>query len=160
MAQTPDHRPGQISYRDLAVIIADTGSAASTSTGAITYANALYQLTDGLGSYNPRTVYQQTHTALLDIIHFLDDGPAINGAYKTVSYVSGTPFVSSVVWWTSNAQTTRIVDRTITYPASSYLVPTNDVWRIYNVAGALAHTVTDTIVYSGINEIARSRVYS
>lgn len=160
MPQTLDHRPGQTSYRDVAVVIADTGNSASSAVGAVTYANALFKLTDGSGSYEPRTVYQLTHTALADLIHYLDDGPAVTGAYKTTSYIAATPFVSGYVWYTSSAQTTRIVDRSFTYPSGTYLAPVSDVWRVYNAAGAVVHTVSDSIVYSGISETARTRVYS
>lgn len=160
MPITPDHRPGVSGYEDLQTQYADNASAYPTVAGAQAYGNGTFRFQDALGVYDPRFVYQLSHTALYDMAHAGTDGPVLNGAYLVTSYAAGTPFVSALTWYTSSAQTTKILDRTLTYPSGSYLTPTTDRWRLFAADGSVLRTLTDTIVYSGINEVARTRTVS
>lgn len=101
----------------------------------------------------------QSHQALLDIIHFLDDGPGDGWASGAVRVRTGTaPNAGGWVWYTSTAQTARIIDCTITYTGSS-IVPATKVWRLYAANGTtVIRTVTDTYTWTGpiLTQKARS----
>jgi Flp pilus assembly protein TadG len=124
------------------------------------YSAGLFSLTDAVGTYNPRTVYQLTHPTIADLIHYVDDGPALTGAYKVITYV-GNVFVKTITWYTDSTQAKRIVDRTLSYPSGSYATVTTDVWRVYAADGVtVAHTASDQIVSQGVLEISRTRTYA
>ena len=92
----------------------------------------------------------QSHQALLDIIHFLDDGPGDGWPSGAVRVRNNTaPNGTGWVWYTSTALTARIIDLTITYAAGS-IVPATKVWRLYAANGTtVVRTVTDTLTYVG-----------
>lgn len=162
MAQTQDHR-AQICYRDAEVQIGSTGPTTVVSgPGGIRYSGAVFQMLDGSGQFDPRVVYQLTHAQLDDLIHAMGGGgPVLNGAFKVTAYMPGTIFVSIEVWYASTAQNIPISTHRYIYAANSYLNPIREVWAVYVPGTAtVAHTVTDTIAYSGINETSRSRSYS
>ena len=102
------------------------------------------------------------HKSLLDLIHFIDNGPAdgfASGAVQDTLYgttgASGA-LISEQIWYTSAAKIQRIVDLTVTYTGS---LPTTEVWRMYDAAGLLALTLTDAITYNGGLETSRSRTW-
>ena len=162
MAVTQDHR-AQICYRDTEVQIGSTGASTTVSAqGGLRYNGTSFQLLDGVGQYDPRTVWIAPHELLNDLVHMMHNaGPVLNNAYKLTTYAAGTPFVLSEVWYTSSNQTYPIVSHTFTYPSGSYLNPITEAWSIY-LAGTstIAHTVTDTISYAGILETSRTRSYT
>jgi hypothetical protein len=99
------------------------------------------------------------HETLHQLIHFISEGPAtgfLSGAYKVVA-PTGVPFPTSVIWYTDNTQTRKIVEKDITYTG---VVPTVIVWKMYDNAGVtVINTVTDTITYvNGVFENTRTRV--
>lgn len=162
MPVTQDHR-AQICYRDAEVQIGSTGATTTVSgPGGMRYNGSVFQLLDGTGQYDPRVVYQLTHAQLNDLIHVMGDGgPVLNGAVKVTAYAAGTVFIASETWYTSSAQTTPISLHRYVYPSGSYLNPTQEVWQVYLPGtSTVARTVTDTMVYSGINEISRNRSYA
>lgn len=162
MAQTQDHR-SQICYRDSEVQIASTGAATVVSAvGGQRYNGTGFQLLDSVGQYDPRTVWVSPHALLNDLIHAMGGGgPVLNNAYKLTTYAGGTLFVASETWFTTSAQTIPISKHSFTYPSGSYLNPITETWVVY-VSGTstVAHTVTDTMTYSGISELSRTRSYS
>jgi hypothetical protein len=101
----------------------------------------------------------QSHQALLDIIHFLDDGPGDGWASGAVRVRVGTgPNAGGWVWYTSTAMTARIIDMTVTYPAGSIL-PQTKAWRLYAANGtSVIRTLTDTYTWNGplLTQKARS----
>jgi hypothetical protein len=160
MGQTPDHRPGVPSYEDLQTIYTDVASAYPTVAGGQAYGNGVFRMQDAAGTYDPRVVYQLTHTALLDLAHFID-GPCITGAYLTKAYVTGTPFLSTATWWTSSAQTARLLDLTLSYPSGNYSTVSTAQYRVYASDGAtVLHQALDKFTYSGVLEINRTRTYT
>lgn len=104
-------------------------------------------------------VSESGHKALRDLIHFINDGPAdgfTSGAHKEVL---GSPFVSSVTWYTSVAKTQKIVD--VTYTRNSRKQATSSVWRMYDTDGStILVTLTDTITYSNGFETSRTRTWA
>lgn len=104
-----------------------------------------------LGSGSGITADQ--HKALLQLIHFIDEGPAegfTTGATKTVT---GGAFPTSILW--KRADTTKLVEQVVTWTGT---LPTTVQWKVYDTDGTtVLATVTDTISYSGPFETSRSR---
>ena len=72
--------------------------------------------------------------------------------------MTGSPFPALVVWWTSAAQTHKLLDKQIAYTGA---FPTSVTWRIYDTDGStVLHTVTDAITYTGAFETTRTRTIS
>jgi hypothetical protein len=101
----------------------------------------------------------EEHSKLRQLIHFIDDGPGdgfASGAYKAIS---GQPFPTSIIWYTDNTETSKIVEKTIVYNAEQ--LPTVVVWKMYDEDGStVLHTVQDTIAYNGVFENSRTRTIS
>jgi len=93
------------------------------------------------------------HSSLLQLIHFIDEGPAegfTTGATKTVT---GTVFPSQVLW--RRADSTKLVEQNITWTGAN---ATTVEWKIYAADGTtVLATITDTITYSGPFEASRVR---
>lgn len=94
-------------------------------------------------------ISEATHKTLAQLIHFIDNGPAAgftSGAYREALPASSA-FPTSIIWWTSSAKTQKIVEKLLSLGANKF--PTTIIWKMYNSAGALVETVTDTYDYSG-----------
>lgn len=93
------------------------------------------------------------HKVLLQLIHFIDEGPAegfTTGATKTVT---GTVFPTQILW--KRADATKLVEQNITWTSAK---PTTIEWKMYAADGStVLATVTDTISYSGAFETGRTR---
>ena len=126
------------------VDVSDTTMAASGTTKKI----AISDLAVGLG-----VLTSAQHEAVLQLIHFIDEGPAegfTTGATKTVT---GGAFPTNIVW--KRADTTKLVEQNITWTG---ILPTTVEWKVYAANGtSVLATVTDTISYSGPFETGRSR---
>ena len=113
------------------------------------------------GDVTSTLVTPTTHQTLLQLIHFIDEGPAggfTTGATKTVT---GTLFPTLIEWKRSDA--TLLVDKTITRAGggATNLAPTPIVWRMYDTDGVtVLETVSDAITYSGAYEASRVRTIS
>ncbi len=94
------------------------------------------------------------HPALLQLIHFIDEGPAegfVSGATKTVS----GPKMFPTQWLWKRQDGTSLVERNMIWTGIN--VTTNE-WKIYAADGStLLVSVTDTITYDGIFETGRTR---
>jgi len=103
-------------------------------------------------------VSEDSHRTLRHLVHFIDDGPAggfLSGAYKE-TLPTGNPFPTSYIWWVDNTKVHKIVELTVT---RSGPLPVVEVWEMYDTDGvSVLETVTDTITYSGVFEIDRTRV--
>jgi hypothetical protein len=94
------------------------------------------------------------HAALRQLIHFIDNGPA-EGFASAYRENTGGAFPSSVIWWTSPAKVSKIVEKNITYTGA---FPTSFEWKMYDTDGStVLAVVTDTITYSGAFESSRTR---
>lgn len=117
-------------------------------TGAV--ANQWTRLEAGAGSSG---ISESQHAALLQLIHFVDEGPAEGFATGATKTVTGTVFPTEELW--KRADNTALVRKTITW---SGVVPTTIEWKMYAANGTtVLATVTDTISYSGLFETSRSR---
>lgn len=96
------------------------------------------------------------HGIIRDLIHFINEGPAngfVSGATKEISPV-GNPFPTQVIW--KDAGGNKLVEKNITRDSKKN--PTTIEWIMYDTDGVgILHTIIDTITYSGIFEISRTR---
>ena len=110
-----------------------------------------FTLTELLAGVGGITI--NSHKALLQLIHFIDEGPAesfTTGATKTVT---GTVFPTQELW--KRADTTKLVEKNITWTGVN---PTTVEWKMYDTDGiAVLATVTDTVAYSGVFLTGRVR---
>jgi len=132
--------------------------------GHVRYVNGTLKIRDGQGVYDPRAgsgLTEAVHRTLLQLIHFIDEGPAegfTSGATKTVT---GGLFPTLVEWRRQDG--TLLVEKTITRSGggATNLKPTPVVWKIYDTDGTtVLATVSDAITYSGLNEVSRVRTIS
>lgn len=118
--------------------------------GVVAGTKTLTELLAGSGGLT-----ENAHRILRQLIHFIDNGPAegfASGAYREVT---GTIFPTAIIWYTDSGKTDKIVEKTITWTGIN---PTTIEWKMYATDGStVLATVTDTITYSGIFEISRSR---
>ena len=107
-------------------------------------------------------INENTHASLHQLIHFIDEGPAeqfTSGAYKEILPM-GNIFPISVIWYTDNTKTKKLVEKTIerSIGAATNIKPTPITWKVYDTDGiTILATVSDAIVYSGIIEYTRIR---
>jgi hypothetical protein len=102
------------------------------------------------------------HQKLLQLIHFIDNGPTQGFASNAVRVTSpsGSPFPTHIVWYLDNTLTTKLVEKIIIYNANQ--VPTTITWNMYDATGfVIAHTVVDTFTYvNNVFEASRTRSIS
>jgi hypothetical protein len=99
------------------------------------------------------------HKVLRQLIHLADEGGPYEG-FPTGVYQetlpSSSPFPTSVIWWVSAAKTQKIVEEAITYNPNKTVA--TDTWKVFNTDGTtLLAQIVDTIVYSGVFELHRTR---
>jgi hypothetical protein len=106
-------------------------------------------------------ISEPQHKTLLQLIHFIDEGPAegfTSGATKTVT---GGLFPTLIQWKRQDA--TLLVEKIITRSGggATAVKPTPIVWKVYDTDGStVLATVSDAITYSGIAEVSRVRTIS
>jgi hypothetical protein len=99
------------------------------------------------------------HKTLRQLIHLAEEGGPFegfaSGAYQE-TLPSSSPFPTSIIWWTSAAKTSKIVEETVTYNSNKTI--NSDEWKVYDTDGStVLATVTDVVSYSGIFELSRTR---
>lgn len=156
MPLTPDRRPGPSDEE--AVVFEDTATD-PTLVGEIRRNGSDLKAKDGSGVFNLRSgagLTADQHRVLLQLIHFIDEGPAdgfVTGATKTVT---GTVFPTQNLW--RRADSTKLVEQNITWTG---VLPTTIQWKMYAADGStVLATVTDTVAYSGVFETGRTRAIS
>ena len=96
-----------------------------------------------------------SHQALLQLIHFIDQGPAkgfVSGATSATTYSGAFPV--EVLWTRQDGN--DLLRKTMTYTGA---FPTTIDWKMYAADGTtIVEQVTDTIVYTGAFETSRTRV--
>lgn len=113
---------------------------------------------DGLSVDDSLVVTESTHKYLRDLAHLADgSGPYwLSGAYREI-LPAGDPFPTLIIWWTDSSKTTKIFAKLITYTPSK--LPSTIRWSAYAADGTtVVAQTTDTIVYSAVFEINRTRV--
>ena len=115
-------------------------------------------ITSLAGEISAGGITANQHKTLRHLIHFINEGPGdgfASGAYKT-TLPAGDPFPTSIIWWESSAQTEKIVEKTLTLNPNK--TPSQIEWKMYDINGVtVLATITDSITYSGIFEINRTR---
>lgn len=159
MGRTPDRFAGPL-YEE--GIYFDPTALASAQ-GELRYTGTRFSLYDASGEYDPRSggggITESQHLALRQLIHFLEDGPGDGfgaGPYYRERLPAGDPFPTSEVWYEDVTKAKKLVGWSCTYnPNKTYATET---WTVYKVDGASkAAEAVDTVVYSGIFEISRTR---
>ena len=156
MGRTPDAHDGPAFEEG--TYYESTGIA--STAGEVRYTGTRFSFVDSTGEYDPRSgggISADQHKTLRQLIHFIDDGPAegfTSGAYKeTLS--SGSLFPTSIIWWESSSKINKIVEHLLTWTGINV---TTSQWKIYDTDGStVLWIVTDSISYSGIVEITRTR---
>lgn len=114
-----------------------------------------------LGDLGQNKLDKEDHKTLRHLIHFIEEGPAggfATGAYKEVLPI-GDPFPTQIIWWESSSKLQKIVEKNITRNINQ--TPSTIQWKMYDTNGiTVLSTVIDTISYSGIFEISRTRSIS
>lgn len=107
----------------------------------------------------PDYLLPDTHRTLRQLIHLADGGGPFEGFSSGAfceTLPAASPFPTTITWWTSAAMTAKIVDETISYNPNRTVSSVQ--WRAYSVDGlSILATVTDTITYSGVFEVSRTR---
>ena len=101
-------------------------------------------------------ITEAAHKTLLQLIHFIDEGPAEGFTTGAIKTITGTVFPSQVLW--KRSDNTKLVEKSLTWTGA---FPTTIQWKIYDTDGTtVLATVTDTITYSGPFETGRTRAIS
>lgn len=159
MPRTPDYFPGDREEEGLLFI---SGTLSPSKNGEVRYVSG-----SGFQFYEEgviRTLSSSSgisssdHQTLRQLIHFIDDGPAFgfpNGCYKEV-LPAGDPFPTLEIWWESPAKLKKIVQLEVTRSVGQ--LPLVEAWKMFGTNGTtVIEQVTDTITYSGVFELFRSR---
>lgn len=159
MGQTPDRFPGV--REDEGVLLEPSATVPVvngefryvTSVGFRFYEEGVEKGLTGTG------LSESAHKTLRQLIHLADEGGPFegftSGAYQETLPTSN-PFPTSVIWWTSSAKTSKIVEEIITYNGNKTIA--TDQWKVYDTDGStVLATVTDAITYSGVFESNRTR---
>lgn len=153
MPLTPDRRPGPSDEE--AVVFEDT-ALDPTLVGEIRRNGNDLKAKDGSGVFNLRSgsgLTAEQHRTLLQLIHFIDEGPAEGFATGATKEVTGTVFPTQMLW--RRADATKLVEKNTTWTG---VLPTTIQWKVYDADGTtVLATVTDTISYSGVFETGRTR---
>ena len=156
MPRTPDRAPGPLEEDEELRLGSNPGT--PSVAGGVRYDGVLgaFQLRDGTGTFDPRSgsgLSEAQHKALLQLIHFIDEGPAEGFASGATKTVTGTVFPTQILW--RRADATKLVEKNVTWTGA---VPTTIQWKIYAADGTtVLATVTDAISYSGPFETGRTR---
>lgn len=102
-----------------------------------------------------------SHAGLRQLVHLADGagGPWeswASGSFRE-TLPSGSPFPTTIIWWTDPSKTAKIVQKTITF--NGIHLPTVVSWAVFASDGTtVISTVTDTITYTGVVfELSRTR---
>lgn len=152
MATTPDRRPGPLE-EDEGVYL-EPQAVVPTVNGELRYVTGVgFQVYEEGALKGLAGISATTHRTLLQLIHFIDGGPAEGFTTGATRTTTGTAFPSQILW--RRADTTKLVEKNITYTGA---FPTTIEWKIYDTDGTtVLATVTDTITYSGAFETSRTR---
>jgi hypothetical protein len=96
------------------------------------------------------------HAALRQLIHLADGGgPFESFTSNAYREVTGTAFPSSIIWYTDNTKTSKIISKDYTYNGA---LPNTITWKVYATDGStVLATVTDTLTYVNAFEVSRIR---
>jgi hypothetical protein len=84
----------------------------------------------------------------------LDCGPLVDGAVEEV-LPAGAVYPTDAVWYRDASKTVELLHTTYTRDAQGLVTEVS--WQVYDLAGTLVLTVTDTFTYSGVFVTSRTR---
>ena len=154
MPLTPDRRPGALEEDEGINLLPQ--AAAPVANGEFRYVSGV-----GFRFFEEGTekglsgsgLTESQHKVLLNLIHFIDEGPAEGFASGATKTVTGTVYPTQMLW--RRADSTKLVEQNITWTGPK---ATTIEWKMYAADGTtVLATVTDTITYSGVFETGRSR---
>jgi len=158
---TPDRNAGTREEEEL-LLDDRTADGNPTDERAVRYVAGrfVFRDTDGVYSLRADSISDGQHKALRHLVHLAEEGGPFegfaSGAFQETLPASN-PFPTSIIWWESAAKLKKIVEETITYNANKTI--SIDEWKVYDVDGVtILVTATDTITYSGVFELSRTRV--
>jgi len=151
---TPDRRPGALE-EDEGINL--------TPQAVAPVANGEFRYVTGVGfrffeegaekGLTGTGITEAQHKVLLNLIHFIDEGPAEGFATGATKEIIGGVFPSSILW--KRADATKLVEQNITWAQAK---PITIQWKMYAANGVtVLATVTDTVSYSGAFETGRTR---
>ena len=154
MPLTPDRRPGALE-EDEGINL--------TPQAVAPVANGEFRYVTGVGfrffeegaekGLTGTGITEAQHKVLLNLIHFIDEGPAEGFATGATKEIIGGVFPSSILW--KRADATKLVEQNITWAQAK---PITIQWKMYAANGVtVLATVTDTVSYSGAFETGRTR---
>lgn len=156
MSRTPDRVPGVADEEG--IILEDMGVDPAV-VGEIRLNGVDFKAKDGSGVFNLRSgagLTADQHRTLLQLIHFIDEGPADGFTTGATKIVTGTVFPTQNLW--RRADSTKLVEQNITWTG---VLPTTIQWKMYAADGStVLATVTDAVAYSGVFETGRTRAIS
>ena len=115
---------------------------------------------DAIREYDSFIVSPTEHAALRQLIHLADGvgGPMeawASGAYRQI-LPAADPFPTSIIWWTDATLTKKIVSKLVTFDGQKRVTALQ--WASYAADGTtVIATVTDSITYSSVFEVNRTR---
>lgn len=141
---------------DETVLVDRDASDNLTFTDPVTGSKTLAEL-----SASSSGISESSHRTLKQLIHFISMGPTlgfVSGAYME-TLPAANPFPTQVTWWESSSKLKKIVSLDVTRNANKS--PSVETWKMYGTDGTTTvETVADTITYSGIFELSRTRAIS
>ena len=146
----------ETSNRDGKALISRTGDDITIKDGNNPGGYTLTQLATGGAGLTPAQ-----HRTMLQLIHFIDEGPADGFASGATKEIDGGLFPTEIRW--KRADATLLVKKVITRSGggATNLAPTPIVWTIYDTDGStVLATVSDAVTYSGVAETGRTRTIS
>ena len=162
MVKTPDRFPGTREEDELQLL--DQYGVMPDVEGGVVYSDGSFYFKDAYGEFNPRSgggISESQHKSLRQLIHFIDGGPALgflSGAYREM-LPAASPFITQIIWWESAAKLKKILEKNLTLNAQKN--PTTIEWKMYDTDGStVIETVVDTISYSTVFELSRTRTIS
>jgi hypothetical protein len=119
---------------------------------------SFYILTTTAPTWAVFTLSAAAHAGLRQLIHLADDqGPFESFNTSMERVITGGLLYTSVVWYRDGAHTQKIVEKLVDRTNPTF--PTQVQYKVYDVDGVtVLATATDTITYSGAEEIKRVRV--
>lgn len=152
MPLTPDRSPGVSDEEGVNL----ESAAAPTANGQLRYVAGIgfRFFEEGVEKGLTGTgLSEAQHKTLLQLIHFIDEGPAEGFATGATKTVTGSVFPTQVLW--KRADATKLVEKNTTWTGVN---PTAIEWKMYAADGTtVLVTVTDAISYSGVFETGRTR---
>ena len=156
--RTPDDFPGERIEDPLLLV---SGTYVPTIMGEVSYVSGSgfqFMQDDGIVLLRSGAINAVDHEKLRQLVHLAEEGGPFEGFANAVRDIgpAGSAFPTGSVWWTDASRRQKIVERIIVRNPNR--TPATVQWRTYvSGSNSIAASFTDTIVYSGVFEVSRTR---